>query len=449
VSAASDLSGKVAEFCRASVGYDAVRAARMLAETPEIAGFDLATALLLGDAARVREELRRDPGLTTRADPRTGWTPLHAVCASRWHALEPSRADGLLEIARLLIDAGADPTRRTAGRRPGWLPLRCAIASAGSGAGNEPIVVLLLDHGAVPDDHDLYLAGFAAEAPRLLRLLVGRHPEAAAAAEQALAAPVSENDAESVGVLLEAGADPRRYRDDDGRPASALDEAVRAVCGAELVELLLAHGADPDAPGRDGRSPYRVALTYGRRDLAELLRRHGARDDATGAELFVAACLDPDRDEAERRLADEPGLFDDLGDDDRAAIVRAAGAGRTDAVALMLDLGFPLDARGENGATPLHAAAHTGSADTTRLLVERGADVEARDTSWDSTPLVWAVVGGGERPRTNPDADWVATVRALLDAGADPGSVELDDSTPHEIAELLRAHPGWSGVKLT
>jgi ankyrin repeat protein len=433
-----DLAAKVAAFCRASVGYDAERAARMLAETPAIAGFDLATALLLGDAARLRAELDRDPGIRDRPDPRTGWTPLHAVCASRWHALDPARADGLLETARVLIEAGADPTRRTSGRRPGWSPLRCAIASAGSGAGNEPVVVLLLDHGAAPDDHDLYLAGFAADAPRLLRLLVARHPESAATAEQALAAPVSANDAGSVRVLLEAGADPRRYRDDDGRPASALDEAVRAGCGSELVELLLAHGADPNAPGRDGRAPYRVALTHGRRDLAGLLRRHGGRDDATRAERFVAACVDSDRAEAEHLLGGEPGLVEGLGDDDRAAIVRAAGAGRTDAVGLMLDLGFPLDARGENGATPLHAAAHNGSADTVRLLVERGADVEARDTSWDSPPLGWAVVGSGERPRKNPAADWVATVRALLDAGADPGAVELDDSVTPDVAELLR-----------
>jgi ankyrin repeat protein len=432
-----DLAEKVDAFCRASVGYDAERAARLLAETPAIAGFDLATALLLGDASRVREEVRRDPAITDRPDPRTGWTPLHAVCASRWHALDPPRADGLLETALLLIEAGADPTRRTAGRRPGWSPLRCAIASAGSGAGNEPIVVLLLDRGAAPNDHDLYLAGFAADAPRLLRLLVGRHPESAAAAEQALAAPISANDAGSVRVLLDAGADPRRYRDDDGRPASALDEAIRADCGPDLVELLLAHGADPNAPGRDGRSPYRVALSRGRRGLAELLRRHGAPDDATGAELLVAACLDADHAEAEYLLAGEPGLLDRLGDDDQAAIVRASGAGKTDAVALMLDLGFPLDARGENGATPLHAAAHTGSADTARLLVARGADVEALDTNWDSPPLVWAVVGSGERPRTNPDADWLATVRALLDAGADPGAVELDDSVPPEVAKLL------------
>ncbi len=57
--------------------YGIGRAARMLAATPAIAGYDLATAVLLGDADRVRDELRRDPGAATRPDPRWGWTPLH------------------------------------------------------------------------------------------------------------------------------------------------------------------------------------------------------------------------------------------------------------------------------------------------------------------------------------------------------------------------------------
>ena len=42
------------------------RAARMLAATPELARYSFATAVILGDAGRVRTELGRDPGLCTR-----------------------------------------------------------------------------------------------------------------------------------------------------------------------------------------------------------------------------------------------------------------------------------------------------------------------------------------------------------------------------------------------
>src|SRR5262249_31044734 len=127
-----DLADKVDAFCEASIRGRMGRAALLLAETPAIADYSFATAVVLGDAARVRGELRRDPGLATRPDARSGWTALHAACASRWHQHEPARAQGLIEVAQALLDAGADPTATTSAR-PGWSPLRCAIASANSG----------------------------------------------------------------------------------------------------------------------------------------------------------------------------------------------------------------------------------------------------------------------------------------------------------------------------
>jgi len=107
-------------FCVASVRGWTHEAATMLAETPAIAEHSLATALLLGDAERVRAELGRDPGAATRADAATGWTPLHLVCASRWYRLDPGRTAGLAEAARLLLDAGADPN---AAQQGGYVPL--------------------------------------------------------------------------------------------------------------------------------------------------------------------------------------------------------------------------------------------------------------------------------------------------------------------------------------
>src|SRR5919198_3097854 len=163
-----ELAGKGDAFCEASVSGRPGRAARMLAETPEIAGYNFATAVLLGDADRVRAELQRDPSLATQRDPRTGWTALHAVCASRFHQLDPALADGLAAVARMLIGGGADPLAAS----PRWTPLGCAIAAANSGPSNRPIVELLLANGARPTDGDLYLAGFAQDRHELLPLLL-------------------------------------------------------------------------------------------------------------------------------------------------------------------------------------------------------------------------------------------------------------------------------------
>src|SRR5262249_46006189 len=146
---------------------------------------------------------------------------------------------------------------------------------------------------------------------------------------------------------------------------------------------------------------------------------------------------------AERELAGDPGLLGRLTDDERAAIVDAAEAGDAAAVGLMLDVGFPRDARRDDGATPLHAAAYGGSAEAVRLLLDSGADIQARATTWDSPPLDWAAVGSGERPRTNAAADWVETVRVLLERGASTETINLDPDDPKppspEVAELLRA----------
>ena len=443
-----DLAEKVDAFCKASIGDGSGRAARMLAATPAIEGHSFMVAVILGDAARVGEELRRDPGLSTRRDPRFGWSPLHAVCASRWHQFEPVRTSGLLGVARLLIEAGADPTARTSGqslRADGWSPLRCAVAGANTGPSNRAIVELLLEHGATPNDHDMYLAGFAHDYHQLLPLLLERVPNLRVIAEMALAAPISNDDVEGVRLLLQAGADPGRYADDDGEVTPVACAAIRAGCSAALLELLLEHGADPNAAGPDGRSPQRLATAAGRPDLVEPLRRYGAVDEANDVDRFLFACRQADRQSAERRLSDDPGLLARLTADEQAAIVRAAEEGNAAAVALMLDLGFPLETRGGDfGSTALHAAAYSGSADVVRLLLERGADIEARDSNWNSTPLDWAGVGSGEQPENDPAADWVETVRVLLAAGASTDDITLspDDPKPPspEVAELLRTH---------
>ena len=111
----------------------------------------------------------------------------------------------------------------------------------------------------------------------------------------------------------------------------------------------------------------------------------------------------------------------------------------------MLDLGFGVGAHGgENGGTALHAAAYAGSADAVRLLLDRGADVDARDETWDSHPLVWAAIGSSEQRDLNPRPDWAATVQALLEAGANAADVTLSPDEDHqpspEVATLLRKH---------
>jgi ankyrin repeat protein len=429
----------VRAFCEASIRDWTGRAARMLAARPEIAAAGLAPAVVLGDEARVRAVLARDPAAATRPDPASGWTPLHAVCGSRWHRLDPARADGLTAVAAHLLDAGADATAVVGDR--GWTPLRCAVA----GVANPPIVRLLLERGAVPDDHDLYLACFGEDDHESLRLLLER--AANVAETTALAAPISTGDTEGVRLLIESGTDPNKPlpAELNGVEAPAVYAAVGADCPIELIRLLVAAGADPNATGPDGYSPDQLAARRGRSDVVHLLRRYGARPSATDVDLFLAACIQADRPAVQRQLDAGRVRSDQLTDNDHAALYRAAEIGNSAAVRLMLDLGFPINARGgDDGGTPLHAAAYNGSDTVVRLLLDHDADLEARDTTWDSTPLVWAKIGSSDRPTHNPGANWAATVQTLLAAGAaiDGITLSADDDHPPgtDVAQLLRAH---------
>lgn len=449
---------RVREFLVASLRgpmqYDVAarnaRAAQLLALDPGIATEDIRTAAVLGEAGLVREFLARDPGLAVRADPESGWPPLLFVCMSRWHRIDPGRAAGMLSVARLLLDAGADPnTAVGATRHLG----HCSALYAAAGLSNHPALArLLLDRGADPDTRAaLYHAAFHRD-HACLRLLLeyGAHAEGG----DALAAAISVGDPDAVRLLLEAGVDPRRplppgalgesYQ--DMPPVPPVWAAIEYECPIQLVELLLAHGADPGAPGRDGHSPFRQAVRRGRADLARLLRRFGARADATEVDLFLAACLQPDQTAADNQLRHNRVRVDRLADADRASIVHAADHGNIEAVRLMLDLGFPLDARrSEDGATALHAAAGAGSTKLVRLLIARGADLEARDTRFGSTPLRWATVGSGLRLGHDPHPDYPGTIHALINAGAVTDGAWVAGKPPSpEVAELLRDH-GISG----
>jgi ankyrin repeat protein len=394
----------VVRFLRCSVNLQIGVAARMLHENPALAESGFPAAVVLGDANRVEAELRRSHGAATRVDPDSGWTALHLATASRFH-LDPARAPGLATVVRLLLDAGADIDAGSGAGRC-WRPLECAVTSANSSRNNEPLIRLLLERGAPVRSETLLASLYATGGTWCLQLLtkaVPRSPE-----------------------LL----------------TPALVEAV-AEANLDAVAILLAAGADPDAPGTDGRSARRRALTAGVGATVELFGSGGEHP----VEQLLEAIITADKHAAHSVASTHPGLVDRLEPGDREALVAAAEHGNLASVALMLELGFPIDTRREadddDGATPLHAASWAGSADTVALLLKHGADLNARDTRWHSRPLEWALVGSGESPNSAPAPDWVATVGRLLDAGATLDGITLDPNEPKQpsaaVLQLLRS----------
>ena len=401
----------VVRFLRASLNLQIGAAARMLHEDPALADSGFPAAVVLGDADRVQAELRRDPGAATRIDLVSGWSALHLACASRFH-LDPTRARGLAEVTRLLLDAGADLDGKSTGRRC-WRPLECAVTSSNSSRNNEPIIRLLLDRGAPVRPETLLASLYAAGGTWCLQLLT----------EHAT-----------------------------GEPELFTDALAEAVAGADLdaVTILLAAGANPELPGPDGRSVRRRALTAGVAATVELVG--GAGDDPV--DRLLEAIVTGDGATARGLVDADPTLVGRVEPADQAALVAAAERGNAVSVRLMLELGLPIETRREgiddDGATALHAAAYAGAAETVEVLLAAGADLTAHDTRWNAQPLEWALVGSGESPELATAPDWVATVTLLLDAGAPTEELTFGDGGPKQpstaVIELLRSR-GIAGKK--
>ena len=148
---------------------------------------------------------------------------------------------------------------------------------------------------------------------------------------------------------------------------------------------LLDEGADLEARTSWGATALDWAGVLGSTAVAELLLERGAQ----GYSLATAAGIGR-RGDVERLM---PGA-------DAAALANAcylaARNGHADIVALLLDAGAPVDARGFFGGTGLHWAAINGHRAAIELLLARGADRTLKDDRFDATPADWAREGGHE-----------------------------------------------------
>lgn len=424
----ADTAARRAEslFLTASLDAHSGRAAEILAANPGIADRSVHTAAVLGEAGAVREALARDRAAAVQLDEERGWPPLLYACYSRWHRFDPDRAGGLAQVVRLLLAAGAGANTNDGGRPRLYSALRGAVETA-----KPEITGLLLEAGANPDLGQPVAEAVAHGDHRSLRLLLSQG--ARITGTWAPGAAVFRDDAVAMRLLLDALA--ARGQDAAGAASEQLVEAA-ATASPPLIDALLDAGADPRAAGEDGISAVRAAVRAGRRETAQRLVARGAVDDCTDLDRLLGACLRAEGEVARRLLAEHPGLPGRFTARDRAVIHLAAAERDTAALALMLELGFGHDARDESGEAPLHTAAYHGNADGVRLLLAAGAELDARDARFDATPLAFATVGSGEQD--GELGDWVATVRLLLEAGADRRDVWVTGKPPsREVAQLL------------
>lgn len=150
--------------------------------------------------------------------------------------------------------------------------------------------------------------------------------------------------------------------------------AQRSGVQIELLDTLLDAGASPKG-GPDN------ALVNGHIAAAE----HQA---ARGVELTLASAVCLGRwDDAQRLVAIASDATKQF------ALVLAALNGKAEAVQWMIEAGADVNRPSADlyaHGTPLHHAVCSGSLTTVRALVEAGADPGKTDSAWNGTPLGWA-----------------------------------------------------------
>jgi len=345
---------------------DRITAARILARWPEISVANLYTAVSTGNLAEVRRRLAAEPAIAAQRGGPLDREPLLYLT----HARLPGGESHGLEIARVLLDHGADPNARWVGEwgEPAFTVLTGII---GEGEGNQPphpqakdLAALLIEHGADPyDPQALYNTSIIDDDTDWLGFLWAQ--------------------SERYGRLDAWRAVPKTTLIGGRVALNALDYLLgNAVTANHLqrTRWLLAHGADPNSLHAYSRRPQREeALIQGYEEMADLLARHGATPTPlTGLDAFRAACWRLDRDAARVLVRQQPELLAEA-----EPMVAAARRGRADIVAFLLELGMDVDVTDQSQLRGLHAAVIGDSLAVAKLLVSHGADIDRPTMQYD------------------------------------------------------------------
>ena len=359
-------------------------------------------------------------------------------------ALMIAAREGHADVARLLLGAGADvdATTRTgtvpAFRRPadnagskgigiirgGWPEhgMRPPVPGAktpllyAARGGDLAVTQLLVESGA-----DLELADADGVTPLLSAILnasiavardaVGEQ-EHLAVARYLVERAVDVNAVDWYGeTALWAAVDIRNLDVNGPQRDNGIDRAA----ALDLIALLLAHGAEPNARTREypperrfltplgslswvdftGQTPFLRAALAGDVTVMRLLLEHGA-DPAIATRAGTTPLM---------AAAGVNWVFNQTFDEGPAALL--------DAVELTHSLGNDVNATNSMGVAAIHGAANRGSNDIMEFLAAQGAKLDVADRH-GRTPLVWAegVFLATHPPQRKPET--VALLERLL-----------------------------------
>jgi ankyrin repeat protein len=337
-------------------------------------------AAVNGDAAALRQLL--EAGADANAKLPEGETVLLSAART-----------GAPDAIRVLLQAGADPDARE-----GWYGETALMWAAAEN--HAEAVRALLEHGADPNVRSAPQTWERRRVAQMLLSLGEWTPLFYAARENAL---------EAARVLVEGGAD-LDAADPDG--ATAL---VIAIINAhnEFAEFLLAAGADPNVFDTSGMGAlyaaidmHRLAVGHGRPNP----RPAGLLDSADVVRLLLEHGADPNAELSSPIIQRQHTFGDFTLGEGATPLLRAAKSGDVEVVRMLLDAGADIQHTMPNGANALMYAAGLGwrngsplapsydqgpdteAIETIRVLMAHGLDLDAQDAD-GNTALHAAVTG--------------------------------------------------------
>jgi ankyrin repeat protein len=203
----------------------------------------------------------------------------------------------------------------------------------------------------------------------------------------------------------------------------------------EIIELLIAAGADVNAKDKDGRTPLDGALG----ETADLIRKHGGKNGTEDYSIHLAAARG-NIEAVKQHLAAGADVNAMSGADGRTPLNIAATHGHKEIAELLIAEGADVNATDENGWTPLLVAAYWGGKEIAELLIAKGASVNAKGGIGGGTPLHRATQEG-----------YMEIVELLIAKGADVNATDMYRRTPLDMViglrraatiDLLRKHGG-------
>jgi uncharacterized protein len=346
-------------------------AARILKRHPEIVRHSIHTAVAAHDVDAVRAFLRSDRALVNHRSEFDGWTPLVRLAYVRLPA-EAATANAL-EIATLLLDAGADP----------------------NGSWSDSVNDFTVLVGVIGD-------GEAAQAPHPLaeafaRYLISRGADPFA--PQALYNTALREDSTFWLDLLWSESEKRGEThkwtgpappETGGGKTNTLDYLLGIAASRHIqrVRWLLEHGANANSINtHSGQLVIKDAVLAGRQDIVEVLLDHGARPaELSEEERFLSAAAAADFATLRELARSHPEFLKD-----HEVMFTAIRRGRADVAQTLLDLGMSPNVRDEKNFTALHYTTHCGALEIARLLIARGAEIDPFEERHGGAPIMHAL----------------------------------------------------------